>query len=468
MTTWADIQRGIFAGESGGDYGALYGYANRPNNLFSDVNLTGMTLNQVIDFTNPRGPYAQYVSALNDGTVATPVGAYQVVGSTLRDAVQGLGLSGDTLFDEATQDRIGKWIYDTQGTGAWEGYRGPQPTQSTRGPVTMPTMPQQQRPQGLLEYLGVQKRGTGGPQGDVPFYQRDRFKDVMGNLAMAFNQAEVRPDQTLAERMGQAKARREGNRTIEWLSTQPNGEAYARMIESGAPASAVLAQYQKDMAGSQVKGIAVEGRIVNPVTGEVIYEPSGMSGTLSKEQIGAANTLRDDLRTDLSNYETVRDGYESIMTFYNNPGGVSDYALAVGFAKILDPGSVVREGEVAAVARSGALSSALKEQIINALSGKGALPPDVRQEIAELSTKRYASHAESAEGVLGRYEDMATRSGITMADIYAGSGVLSPQPIVPSVAPTVLPDMGISQEEWQRVWDKMPEQDKMQFLNGGF
>jgi hypothetical protein len=115
------LQNNVFAGESGGDYNALYGYANRGSGPFGGVNVTDMTINQVLDFTDPRGPYAQSVKG-QIGRVATPTGAYQVVGSTLRDAVRGLGLTGNERYDAATQDRIGQWIYENQGPQAWEGW----------------------------------------------------------------------------------------------------------------------------------------------------------------------------------------------------------------------------------------------------------------------------------------------------------------------------------------------------------
>ncbi len=121
---WAEIRNGIFAGESGGDYNALFGYQNRKGGKFSRVRLTDMTVNEAIEFSDPRGPYAQWVKG-QIGRVATPMGAYQIVGTTLRDAKKGLGLQGDEVMTPELQERLGQWIYRQQGTGAWEGYRGP-------------------------------------------------------------------------------------------------------------------------------------------------------------------------------------------------------------------------------------------------------------------------------------------------------------------------------------------------------
>lgn len=120
-----EVKNGIFAGESGGDYNALFGFSNRPGGAFAGTNLTDMTVDQALAFADPNGPYGQHVKG-QVGRVATPMGAYQVVGSTLRAAKDGLGLTGNERMTPELQDRIAGWIYQTQGTGAWEGYRGPQ------------------------------------------------------------------------------------------------------------------------------------------------------------------------------------------------------------------------------------------------------------------------------------------------------------------------------------------------------
>lgn len=120
-----EVKNGIFAGESGGDYNALFGFSNREGGQFGNVKLTDMTVDQAIAFSDPSGPYGQWVKG-QVGRVATPMGAYQIVGTTLRGAKEALGLTGNERMTPELQDRLGGYIYETQGTGAWEGYRGPQ------------------------------------------------------------------------------------------------------------------------------------------------------------------------------------------------------------------------------------------------------------------------------------------------------------------------------------------------------
>lgn len=129
---WVRIRNGIFSGESGGDPNALYAYSNRPGGPFEDVKITEMTIDEALAFAAPDGPYGRWVKA-RIGRVATPMGGYQIVGDTLRAAKEGLGLRGDELMTLEMQEQLGQWIYREQGTGAWEGYRGPRDTVSRRG-----------------------------------------------------------------------------------------------------------------------------------------------------------------------------------------------------------------------------------------------------------------------------------------------------------------------------------------------
>jgi len=152
------LKANVFPGESGGDYNALFGYSNRPGGQFADVNLTDMTVDQALQFSDPSGPYGQWVKG-KVGRVATPMGAYQVVGSTLRAAKRGLGLTGNERMTPELQDQIGQWIYQTQGPGAWEGWG--------KGGTNMA-----RQPQGLLGSSSVSTRGLAPqqPQEPLPFF----------------------------------------------------------------------------------------------------------------------------------------------------------------------------------------------------------------------------------------------------------------------------------------------------------
>jgi hypothetical protein len=103
-----------------GGYGRLLG--NQEGRF--GVDLTNMTVQEVLDFQKQRGPgsYAEYSQGVNkqrgqvrdDGTgkISTPAGKYQIVGATLEDLVKNpeVGVSLDDKFDAATQEKLGSYL----------------------------------------------------------------------------------------------------------------------------------------------------------------------------------------------------------------------------------------------------------------------------------------------------------------------------------------------------------------------
>jgi len=113
--------------ESGGDYNALYTFANKnEDGPFGNVVLSGMTVNEAIDFASKRGKgsYGQFVKdkliaskaakiAAGKPTdhrdrarIATPMGRYQMTGTTLKELKASMGLTGNELMNAETQDML--------------------------------------------------------------------------------------------------------------------------------------------------------------------------------------------------------------------------------------------------------------------------------------------------------------------------------------------------------------------------
>jgi len=91
--------------EGGGDYNALFGFSNRDGGQFSGTSITEMTLGELAEFTKGTGQYGQWVKG-QVGRVATPLGRYQFVGSTLREVAKKMGLPDSTVFSPQVQDSI--------------------------------------------------------------------------------------------------------------------------------------------------------------------------------------------------------------------------------------------------------------------------------------------------------------------------------------------------------------------------
>jgi hypothetical protein len=234
---WEQVQKNIFSGESGGDYDALFGYQNRPDGLFSNIKVSQMPVGDVIKFTSPSGEYGQYVKS-KVGHVATPVGAYQVVGSTLREAVNALGIDPNQRFDRATQDRIGKYILKTQGTGAWEGYGKGGAMMANQ--ANQANQPSQQQSQGLLGgILGGQ--GIGGALGMSDDF-RDRLKMaiLLGSDPRGFAPMVSAIEARGKERRALSRTTAQANATADYLERTGQVDLANLLRQGGIDAAAAL------------------------------------------------------------------------------------------------------------------------------------------------------------------------------------------------------------------------------------
>mgnify|MGYP003655584819 FL=1 len=124
---------------------------------------------------------------------------------------------------------------------------------------------------------------------------------------------------------------------------------------------------------------------------------------LTKTQHTQAKDFRKSIMDQTKDYrDDIEPGFRKILQFFNDQDPIGDYALAVGFAKMIDPGSVAKEGEVRAVQKSGSLPEELKAQLINALTGQGPLPPRVRAGIVNRAIDIYNSERQKVTSVIER------------------------------------------------------------------
>lgn len=321
----------------------------------------------------------------------------------------------------------------------------PQPTRAPVAPPAPMQAPMQapqaaERPRGLLG-------GFFGPEG----------RDARSRLAIGLEGLAMNPNQALIGQLQEGIESRataaQKNATIEWLRSRGHDDL-ASALEAGAPAQNVLSESMRRMQPADPLAA------INLQKAQLELEQmQGPQPTLTGDQLTALNTIRDDVRAELAPFDIVKQGYNNITTFYGNPSGTSDYALAVAFAKILDPGSVAREGEVSAVQNAGARIPALGQALKNAITGEGALTPEVRQQIAELATQIYSERATSAQTTLQSYGELARQAGVPTEFIYSGE-IPTAQAVIPAVVPPSAAAVGVKQQDW----DLMTQNERKAFM----
>lgn len=110
MLTGSGLMSLLDKHEGGGRYDTLFGHAQR-GGAFDGVDVTRMSLGQVSQFADVNGQYGNWVKQQlaksgQDPRIATPMGRYQIVGTTLRQAMQELRLDPRMQFTPQVQDYI--------------------------------------------------------------------------------------------------------------------------------------------------------------------------------------------------------------------------------------------------------------------------------------------------------------------------------------------------------------------------
>ncbi len=127
---------------------------------------------------------------------------------------------------------------------------------------------------------------------------------------------------------------------------------------------------------------------------------------LTKVEMGYVKGYRAEIEKLTKDFRDIQSGYQKIKKFYETKGPIGDYGLAVQFAKLIDPGSVAREGEVAAVQKAGSLPDSLKASLINAINGMGALPARLRADIYNRSIEIFNTERTKAVDIIDKFKGL--------------------------------------------------------------
>lgn len=183
--------------------------------------------------------------------------------------------------------------------------------------------------------------------------------------------------------------------------------------------------------GSQRRDIKTEEMVVNGKPG--IYDVSDPQnpvflGEIVPDEDGPGlsdvTALRKEFLGITDDYRSVNDQYGILVSAgTGQPSAQKDLALVVAFTKLLDPGSVAREGEVtlsqstqSAVARAGNTLERLKQ-------GQTVLDPVARQGFVNAAKEMMQVYTDAYDRRKQEYSDFATRYNIDPQDVIFGAPI---------------------------------------------
>lgn len=202
-----------------------------------------------------------------------------------------------------------------------------------------------------------------------------------------------------------------------------------------------VVEYTPPSAGKPATITDVNG---NPVPVPDGMDPKVFRETLSKRAAeNAAGPKGDDvsaLRKEIQqipSYKNVSQAapiYKSMVDAASRDSKASDLNLVYGLGKIMDPGSVVREGEMVMVNNTAGIPQWL-QGAINSVNGGARLTPETRKQIMAEAHGRMQSYADIFNQDAEFYRGIVTRNRMNEADVIPNFGQFQPwQP--PNAAPS--------------------------------
>lgn len=127
----------------------------------------------------------------------------------------------------------------------------------------------------------------------------------------------------------------------------------------------------------------------------------------------------------IKNFSEVRSGYSKVIDGKRLGTGAGDISIVFGFMKMLDPTSVVREGEYATAANATGVPDRLRLQWNKLLDGE-QLPPRAREEIAAAAAAHYGTQQGEVAKINKQYTDIANRNNLNPANVILDHGMANP------------------------------------------
>lgn len=208
------------------------------------------------------------------------------------------------------------------------------------------------------------------------------------------------------------------------------------------------------------------GVAYDPNTEKFIRAPAGEGGAMDNETFDNISGLRKEIQG-LPSYKNIAQAapiYKSMVDTAGRDSKASDLNLVYGLGKIMDPTSVVREGEIHMANDTQGMADYLNG-IINGIEGKGRLSPKAREALMQEAYSRIQSYKSLFDQDSNMYKGIVQRGGFDEADVLPSFGEFAPwevpkAPGAPAPAGTdasPAPE-GIDPEDWKYL---TPEQRRL-------
>lgn len=222
----------------------------------------------------------------------------------------------------------------------------------------------------------------------------------------------------------------DGNKVMGWINsrtrsveavpvkpTAPTGgaPAPAGLQIPSAPENANVKEWRKEYTAAAAKNAA-----------------SGNLPGTSAEATGMRKELQD--VPSYKNMSAAMPIYKAMSEAAGRDTRAADLNLVYGLAKIMDPTSVVREGEINLAQATATLPQQLRAQIESQLTGEGRLKPDVREAMLQEAYGRMQAYNGVYQQDMDHFRGIAGRNRLNPDDVIRDFGKFEPWKRAPAPA----------------------------------
>lgn len=232
---------------------------------------------------------------------------------------------------------------------------------------------------------------------------------------------------------------------------------------------------QRAQSGDKLAAMVLQGLqtgAFDAKTAMATYMSEMMKGNISQSDL---NKMVVDARKEFVGLEPVKDfsnvsfAYSRVIRSADNPSPAGDLALIFNFMKVLDPGSVVREGEFATAQNAGGIDERLRSLYNQVVEGT-RLTEAQRADFVDRATKLYSGAQEQYKSIADQYTDFAKRAGLDPSLVipdFSFKGSVPEKPTILQVPANPDKIRFPTDAEWKNHWQNvMTEQDRKEYLEG--
>lgn len=142
---------------------------------------------------------------------------------------------------------------------------------------------------------------------------------------------------------------------------------------------------------------------------------------IEKEKRGIEKAAQDALKTTpmVTNFQDLKSNFESMRENYKFNTKPATLAFIASFARVQDPGSTVKEGEIKNAENTQSFFSGLGYNLKSLLDGTQTISPETKQQMLQASAAKYNTFGKEFQNYLTQQQDFVGRLGGRKENVFA-------------------------------------------------